>query len=115
MKMQVLADFVTEYTIPNNKSVDTDNSIIKQAMTPEPNQRLAWVLHIDRASNTQGSRASLILTNFEGVVTEYVFQFNFKASNNQAEYKALLADLKIAREFKIDNLKVFTDLQLIAG
>ena len=72
------------------------------------------MLHIDGASNAQGSRAGLILTNSEGVVTEYVLRFNFKVSNNQAKYEALLADLKIAKELEIYSLKVFTDSQLIA-
>ena len=69
----------------------------------------AWVLHIDRASNVHGSRARLILTNFEKVITEYALRFNFKASNNQVEYEALLAGLKIIKELDIDSLKVFTD------
>ena len=73
------------------------------------------MLHIDGASNAQGSGAGLILTNFKGVVTEYVLRFNFKTSNNQAKYKALLVGLKIVKELEIDSLKVFTDSQLIAG
>ena len=73
------------------------------------------MLHIDGASNAQDSRAGLILINFEGIVTEYTLRFNFKASNNQTEYETLLAGLKIAKKFDIDNLKVFTDSQLITG
>ena len=115
MKVQVLADFVTECTILDNKTVNTDNSTIRQATTLEPDQRLAWVLHIDGASNAQDSGANLILTNFEGVVTEYVLRFNFKASNNKVKYEVLLAGLKIAKEFEIDNLKVFTNSQWIVG
>ena len=67
------------------------------------------MLHIGGASNAQDSGADLILTNSEGVITEYIHRFNFKASNNQAEYEALLVGLKIAKEFDIDSLKVFTD------
>ena len=73
------------------------------------------MLHNDRAYNAQGSGAGLILTNSEGVITEYVLRFNFKASNNQAEYEAFLVGLKIVKEPNIDSLKVFTDSQLIAG
>ncbi|XP_073098830.1 uncharacterized protein [Elaeis guineensis] len=73
------------------------------------------MLHIDGASNAQGSGAGLILTNSEEVVTEYALRFNFKASNNQAKYEALLVGLKIAKELEIYSLKVFTDSQLIVG
>ena len=109
IKVQVLADFVAEYTISDDKPEDTDDNAIKQVMTPEPDLRSTWVLHIDGASNAQGSGADLILTNFEGVVIEYVLRFNFKASNNQTKYEALLTGLKIAKELEIDSLKVFTD------
>ena len=51
----------------------------------------------------------------ERTITEYALQFDFKASNNQAEYEALLASLKIAKELGIDILKVFTSSQLIMG
>ena len=71
------------------------------------------MLHVDGASNAQGSRANLILTNFEGIMTEYFLLFNFKASNNQAEYEALLTGLQIAKELDIDNLKIFIDSHLI--
>ncbi|XP_073112181.1 uncharacterized protein [Elaeis guineensis] len=37
------------------------------------------------------------------------------ASNNQAEYEALVAGLKLALELGIDRLKVFSDSQLIVG
>ena len=67
------------------------------------------MLHIDGASNAQGSGTGLILTNFEGMVIEYAFRFNFKTSNNQIEFEALLVGLKIIKELDIDNLKIFTD------
>ena len=109
MKAQVLIDFIAECTISDNKPEDTDDNTIKEATTPDPDLRSTWVLHIDRASNAQGSRAGLILINFKRVVTEYVLRFNFKVSNNQAKYGALLASLKIAKELEIDSLKIFTD------
>ena len=84
-------------------------------MTPEPNSTSIWVLHIDGAFNAQDSGAGVILINFEGIITKYDIRFNFKASNNQVEYEALLASLKIAKELDIDSLKIFTDSQLIAG
>ncbi|XP_073112596.1 uncharacterized protein [Elaeis guineensis] len=112
VKAQVLADFIAECTIANNKLEDATT---KEAATPEPDLRLTWVLHIDEALNAQGSGAGLILTNSEGVVTEYALQFDFKTSNDQAEYEALLVGLKMTKELEIDSLKVFTDSQLIVG
>ena len=65
--------------------------------------------YVDGVANAQDSGADLILIIFERIITEYVLWFNFKASNNQAEYEALLASLKIIKKLDISNLKVFTD------
>nr|XP_010923030.1 uncharacterized protein LOC105046215 [Elaeis guineensis] len=113
--MDEVASNRCQIEVSDNKPENETDDTIKQTMTPEPDLKLTWVLHIDRASNAQCSGAGLILTNFKGVVNEYVLQFNFKASNNQAEYEGLLAGLKIAKELDINSLKVFTDSQLIAG
>ena len=39
--------------------------------------------------------------------------FVFKASNNEAKYKALLVGLKLAKELKVCNLGVYSDSQLV--
>ena len=67
MKAQVLVGFVVECTIPYNKPEDEANDKRKQATTFELNLTSAWVLHIDGASNAQGSGAGLILTNSKGL------------------------------------------------
>ena len=107
--MQVLADFIIECTLSDNNPEDEVNDKIKQATTFKPDLTLTWVLHIDKACNAQGSGTDLILINFEGVITEYALRFNFKALNNQVEYEALLAGLKIIKELDIDSLKIFTN------
>ncbi|XP_073109503.1 uncharacterized protein [Elaeis guineensis] len=47
------------------------------------------------------------------MVIEYALQFDFKASNNQAEYEALIARLKIAKDLSVKRLWVFIDSQLV--
>ena len=41
--------------------------------------------------------------------------FGFKASNNKAEYKALIAGLCLARELQVCNVKNFNDSQLVVN
>ena len=110
-----MANFIIECTKPDNKLENKSNDKIKQVETFKSDLTSVWVLYINGASNAQGSGAGLILINFEWIVTKYVLRFNFKTSNNQIEYEALLANLKIAKELDIKNLKVFTDSQLITG
>ena len=40
-------------------------------------------------------------------------RFGFKASNNEVEYEALIAGLKLAKEMKVESLEIFSDAQLI--
>ena len=40
-------------------------------------------------------------------------RFRFKASNNEVEYEALIAGLKLAKEMKVESLDIFSDSQFI--
>ncbi|XP_019701442.1 uncharacterized protein [Elaeis guineensis] len=74
-----------------------------------------WVLHVDGSSNTTGSGVGLILTSPDGVVMEYVLQFGFFASNNEAEYEALVTGLRMVKVLSVRYLRVHSDSQLIVG
>ncbi|GKC42942.1 reverse transcriptase domain-containing protein [Tanacetum coccineum] len=59
----------------------------------------------DGSSCLEGSGAGLILTNPEGTKFTYALRFEFEASNNEAEYEALIARLRIAEQMGVRNLK----------
>ena len=40
------------------------------------------------------------------------FRFGFKASNNEANYKALIAGLNFTKEMKVECLEIYSDSQL---
>ena len=73
MKAQVLTDFLVECIISSEESTLT---------LVEEIEISCRILHLDRASNSQGCRAVLILVNPEGAVTNHALRFNFDASNN---------------------------------
>ena len=52
----------------------------------------------DGSSNQQGSGAGVILERPDGLLIEQALRFAFKASNNQAEYEALIAVMLLAKE-----------------
>ena len=64
---------------------------------------------MDGATNAQGSGAGLILTSPDGIDVEYALRFGFQASNNEAEYKAVIAGLKLAHSMEENQLKVSRD------
>ena len=102
IKGQVLADFVMKFT-----SAAPDESA--QTMTDLP----IWKLSVDGASNAQGSGAGLILTSPKGIDIEYALRFGFQASNNEAEYEVVIAGLNLAHSLEVDQLKVYSDSQLV--
>nr|GEU85126.1 reverse transcriptase domain-containing protein [Tanacetum cinerariifolium] len=61
------------------------------------------------------SRAGLILTNPERVEFTYALRFQFAASNNEAEYKALIAGLRIATQMGVKNVQANVDSKLVAN
>ena len=72
-----------------------------------------WKLSVDEASNAQGSKAGLILTTPEGIDIVYALRFGFQASNNEAEYEAVIAGLNLAHSLEVDQLEVCSDSQLV--
>ena len=102
IKGKVLADFVMEFT----STEPVENA---QTMTDLP----IWKLSVNGASNAQGSGAGLILTSPEGIDIQYALRFRFQASNNEAEYKAVIAGLNLAHSLEVDQLEVCSDSQLV--
>ncbi|GKA12274.1 reverse transcriptase domain-containing protein [Tanacetum coccineum] len=87
VKGQILADFIVK-----QPKEDSPDILMEEAEElPEP-----WILFTDGSSCTDGSGAGLILTNPEGMEFTYALRFRFDATNNEVEYEALIAGLKIA-------------------
>nr|GEU73919.1 reverse transcriptase domain-containing protein [Tanacetum cinerariifolium] len=72
-------------------------------------------LFTDDSSCVDGSGAGLILTNPEGVEFTYTLRFQFTASNNKAEYEALVAGLRIAAQMGVKNVQVNVNSKLVAN
>nr|GEZ73999.1 reverse transcriptase domain-containing protein [Tanacetum cinerariifolium] len=73
-------------------------------MTEEEELPEPWILFADESSCTDGSGAGLILTNPERAKFTYALRFGFDATNNEAEYEALIVGLKIAEQMGVKNL-----------
>lgn len=56
----------------------------------------------------------IVLEGPEDVILEQSLCFNFQSSNNQAEYEAIIASLRLTREVRASHLLVRTDSQLVA-
>ena len=63
-----------------------------------------WELFVDGTSNSKGSGAGIVLVSPEGLVLEQAVRLNFSASNNEAEYEALMIGLKTTRKLGASHL-----------
>ncbi|XP_073101422.1 uncharacterized protein [Elaeis guineensis] len=74
----------------------------------------SWIIHVDGSSNVAGSGTGLLLLGPEEFIAKYALRFDFPTTYNEAEYKAILAGLRITKELGIQKLKIYIDLQLVA-
>ncbi|GJX50761.1 reverse transcriptase domain-containing protein [Tanacetum coccineum] len=110
IKGQILADFLAE--TPLLEIREAKNEKVKRK---EPEPENAWKLFTDGASSSDGSGAGLMVVSPEGKEYTYALWFEFETTNNEAEYEALLAGLRIAKEMEIRELIIFVDSQLVGN
>ncbi|XP_074326655.1 uncharacterized protein LOC141664597 [Apium graveolens] len=79
----------------------------------ESNNRDSWTLHVDGSATAERSRAGLILSSPDGFAIQQAITFAFKATNNQAEYEALLSGLRLAKSLGVRNLTIYSDSQIV--
>jgi ribonuclease HI len=99
VKSQVLADFLAEW-------VDT------QLLTAPIHAKL-WTMYFDGSLMKTGAGAGLLFISPLGKHVRYVICLHFLASNNMAEYEALVNGLRITVELGVRRLDARGDLQLV--
>ncbi|XP_071686703.1 uncharacterized protein [Rutidosis leptorrhynchoides] len=107
IKGQVIADYLAETAADIPVICDPEQ-------LPAPSPEL-WELYTDRTASSEGAGAGLILTGPHREEHTYALRFNFKVTNNEAEYEALLAVMRIARELGVKKLQAYVDSQLVAN
>ncbi|VFQ62794.1 unnamed protein product [Cuscuta campestris] len=102
-KGQALADFLVEMTgltpdLPVNKPTEQ-----------------WWEMAVDGASGPRGYGGGIVFTTPEGFKIYHAIVFNFKLTNNEAEYEALAGGLRLAQALKISRVSIKSDSSLIVG
>ncbi|XP_073137462.1 uncharacterized protein [Henckelia pumila] len=92
IKAQALADFLAE--------------------TVQLEQEELWKIFVDGSSCQSGNGAGIVIISPWGEETNISIRLDFKASNNEAEYEALLLGLKAARNLGISRAILYSDSQL---
>jgi hypothetical protein len=95
IKSQIIADFFADWGE-------------HQYLPPAPDFT-HWCMHFDGSKLLGGLGAGVVLTSPKGDKLQYVLQMHFRASNNVAEYEALVHGLKMAKEIGIRRILCFGD------
>ncbi|GJX91004.1 reverse transcriptase domain-containing protein [Tanacetum coccineum] len=106
VKGHILADFIMERLEDDPPDTLMED---KEELT-DP-----WILFTDGSSCIDGYGSGLIITNPEGIKFTYALRFRFDATNNEAEYEALIAGLRIAKQMGVKNLQANVDSRLVAN
>ncbi|XP_058208141.1 uncharacterized protein LOC131321150 [Rhododendron vialii] len=118
---RVLVDFIAELTPEDTELLNTPiltQTVAEHQLPPKPwhlFQGNIWRLHVDGASNSNGAGAGVVLVSPCGTLHESAISIEFPATNNEAEYEALIASLRSAVEMGISDLVVYCDSQLIVN
>ncbi|XP_059635709.1 uncharacterized protein LOC132277883 [Cornus florida] len=107
VKGRVLADFLADHP-----STDIDPWVYDELessaifLTP-------WILMFDRSSTADGAGAGIVIISPAGRKASFSFFLDFKCSNNQAEYEALIIGLEILIEMAVRDVKILRDSNLV--
>jgi ribonuclease HI len=100
IKSLILPDFIAERLELQN--------------TGPPDLSSVWTMYFNGSKRVQGAGAGVVLISPQGDKLKYVLRMNFsQASNNEAEYEALLHGMKMAKACGATRLKIFGDSNLV--
>ncbi|XP_022891604.1 uncharacterized protein LOC111406402 [Olea europaea var. sylvestris] len=105
VKAQALADFIVEL---NSRPWGPDGS--------SSSSTGVWQIFVDGASNSSGSGPRVIIISPVTLIDiQCALRFEFEATNNEAEYEAVIIAMELAINLELENIKIYSDSQLVVG
>ena len=89
-----------------------DEKSVGQIAVQEP---LQWKVYVDGAANQKGSGVGLVLISPEMLILEKSLRLGFSATNNKAEYEALLEGMSVVHKMRGKSVTIFSDSRLVIG
>ena len=72
-------------------------------------------MYVDGAENQRGSGVGLVVTSPERIIIEKSLRLGFLATNNEAEYEALLEGMAMVLRMGARTVEIFFDSRLVVG
>ena len=76
---------------------------------------MSWEVYVDGAVNHRGSGVGLVLISPERITIEKSLRMGFLATNNKAEYEALLTGMIMVQRLRGKAVEVFSNSRLVVG
>ena len=89
-----------------------DGKLVGMVSEQEP---LFRKVYVDGAANQKGSGVGLVLISPENITIEKSLKIDFLATNNEAEYEALLVGMTIVQKMGGKAVEIFSDSRLVVG
>ena len=93
VKGQILADFVAEFIEGTSEKEEAIMGILVMSTIAVP----PWEVYTDGVSNQKGAGIGIVLINPEKLIMQKSLRLGFLATNNEAEYEALLVGVAMVR------------------
>ena len=72
-------------------------------------------MYVDGAANQRRSRVEIVVTSPKGIIIENSLRLGFSATNNEAEYEALLEGMTMVQRMGARIVEIFSDSRLVVG
>ena len=92
IKAQALADFIAEFTFPDEGSPADD---VKQ-----------WTIQTNSSSAQKRGGVGVVITTHDGEILKYEVRLRFPATKNEAEYEGILTGLRLGKALGVKNLLI---------
>jgi len=72
-------------------------------------------MYVDGAANQRRSRVGIVVTSPKGIIIENSLRLGFSATNNEAEYEALLEGMTMVQRMGARIVEIFSNSKLVVG
>ena len=107
-----MAEFTESPAREEVKKQGMDGKLVSIVSSQEP---LSWRVYVDGTANQKGFRLGLVLVSPKKVTIEKSLRLGFSATNNEAEYEALLAGMAMVQKMGEKAVNIFSDSRLVVG
>ena len=73
------------------------------------------MVYVDGAANQRGSRVRLVLVSPKKITIKKSLRLSFSATNNEAEYEALLVGMAMVQKMGGKAMEIFSNSRLVVG